>query len=271
MKPSNYFLLLILSAILSISCSDKQVSQLADNDSISKIINSKDTISKNKISDEYSGVYKGKISVNTSPSGFELVDGWIAFDFTDNQNIVLYDGNFRDFYSFNINEIKGLGIFTENKNKKGFLMDFMEDDFEPEKKSTVFLEKKGDVAEAKKIIKKYKEEKELFEKFYPQFKQDLLNKDFKKVASYGKFPMVDASDGSKIYNSVQFEKKLKSVFDEEFFSKSYNIEALNNLPFRFEDHYPGNEGVYMLQTIIFINFKKIGDEIKIISISHPYN
>jgi len=271
MKALKIVLLVILTVTYSVSCQNKQTSQFVGSDSISKLRNSQDSIVSGNISEEYSGIYKGKISVNTSPTGFELVDGWIAFDFSENKKIVLYDGNFLEDNLISNNEIKGLGRFSESNNRKGFLLDFMETDLEPNNIKQIFLEKKGDMEAAKEIINKYKEEKELFEKFYAKFKQELLNKEFKKIAAYGNFPIKDFSDNSKIYNQGQFEKKLKSVFNEEFYKNNYHIESLNDLPLRFEDHYPGKEGIYMLQTIIYINFKKIGDDIKIVSISHPYD
>lgn len=278
-----YTLLVFLAAFLVVGCQKKPVEQRSDSvnaigkqksDSVNSLENQiiKDTILSNTISDDYSGIYEGKISINTSSTVYELVEGWVAFDFEDNKSIVLYDGVFRDESKFAKDEIKGFGKFGKSNKQIGFYLEYVEDDFDENNIKKSFLRKTGNIEAAKEKIKLYKEEIHLFERFYLNFKQELINKDFKKLASYGNFPIDDESNQSKIISSEQLEKRLRNAFNENFFKEDYNIEGLNDLPGRFEDHYPGKYGgVYMMQTgVIFISFKKIGNSIKIISVSHPY-
>jgi hypothetical protein len=292
MKNFIYLAIIFISVIIVVGCQNKSKEQKTD--SLTKIEKqiTKDSAITKTVSNEHSGIYEGKISVQISPDGYELVDGWIAFDFIGNQNIVLYDGVFYDNYKLENGEIKeviveknnkkdlsssndeekGFGKFGESKNKKGFFLEYLENESGEDNVKTVFLRKTGDVNTAKEKIKIYKEEKTMFENFYSEFKQGLLNKDFKKLGSYGNFPLVDESNKSKIINSDQLENRLRLAFDENFFKENYNLKDLNDLPGRFEDHYPRKEGVYMLQTsVLFISFKKIYESFKVVSISHPYN
>ncbi|MCX6159151.1 MAG: hypothetical protein NTY74_14320 [Ignavibacteriae bacterium] len=238
--------------------------------------------------EEYSGVYEGKIDVMISPTGYELVEGWIAFDFTDNNSVVLYDGLFFEDYKLENDEVKsiieadskgfsgvgttGFGYFGEMNKQKGFYIEYNEEESDTCTVKKSFLRKTGDVKTAKAKIKYYKDEMSLFDIFYLEFKRELLNKDFNKLGNYGKFPLVDETNNAQIKNSTQLGNILRLSFNDNFFKEQYNIMGLDNIPYRYEDHYPGKEGIYMLQTsALFISFKKIGDSFKVVTISHPYN
>lgn len=216
MKNFIYVTLIFLYVLGSIGCKRKSEGEKIVNfDTIDKQ-NSNEIVKTNPKTVDYSGVYEGKINVNSGSTGYELVNGWLAFDFTGKNNIVLYDGVFLNDCNLVNDSVKGLGKFSENNKQKGFYMNYEGDDFAAEYIKPIFLRKTRNVNAAREKIKIYRDEKILFENFYLNFKDALLSNDFKKLASYGNFPLMDYSSNSKILNSNQLENKLRMSFDESF-------------------------------------------------------
>jgi hypothetical protein len=211
--------------------------------------------------DKYSGIYEGTIDYEYSSLGFEKIKGRIAFDFSANPPIILFDGIFWDSCSLHGNILVDtytedfsfypehiIGIFKKNS----FIYNTR--NYETSSERT-YLSKTGNKKQAQILIDKYRKENEKFEIFFDKFKSQYFNKEYGKIAFLVHFPF--DYNGDSVTNMDQLVSKI-SV------SLKYNrFDQLEELTYsRFQDH-GVFAGSYDVSIGCGIHVKEINGEFKL--------
>jgi hypothetical protein len=218
------------------------------------------TYSQEKLSGLYSGIIDYEVG-----SGFDTMKGWIAFDFTNKQLNVLYDGIFLERIKLDNNYLIDsggvmcypdniIGTFIPGKNI--FIYNYRKfDNGENLKKS--ILKKSGDKTQALKLIHKYKEENAKFKIFYIGLKNIWNTKEYSLLNAFFYFPF------NYLGEDVHSITDLLTLYSKSF--QKVSEQQINDMDFsRLEDHAKNiPDGVYIMNIGCSLHVKLFESEFKI--------
>ncbi|RPI13940.1 MAG: hypothetical protein EHM58_17480 [Ignavibacteriae bacterium] len=230
---------------------------------------------------DYSGVYEGMIDISLCCEAYGIVNGWVAFDFSQNPPVILYDGVFYEGISIadnkllNIEEseysvypVNTFGIFGENNGKYGLWYNYRSDDPEYDAGKT-FLVKTGDISQAQSLIDKYRKEKDRFDVFFAKLKNYVIIKDYNGISSLVNYPIEDNScsqynnkSNKNLINEKEFASRIKTIMASS--GTDFNTDFTYN---RIEDDAPEfSGGIYVVYLGGQVHIKEINNEFKIIAL-----
>lgn len=129
----------------------------------------------------------------------------------------------------------------------------------------MFLKKTGDLNVARELIAKYTSEKEKWDSFFGNFKQSVLNKDYKLISSLCYSFLISESScktselADEVYDEKELVKRLKIILDDV--NSEENIQF-----FKFEDHHPMGGNKYEVSCGGQFQFMEFGGEYRLIGI-----